>query len=179
MVAQLKWSHHESARHERITPSASLAELQLVWSQLDRDSCPQSYNFHMHTVHSDGRLTPDALVWQVCDIGLKGFAITDHHSVNGYLQARHLIPANGPQIWSGVEITAALLGDEVHILGYGFDPHHAALAPYLSGDRAPESDFPAEKTIAALHAAGGLAVLAHPFRYRLSAEALVAAAASA
>ncbi|MEO0853304.1 MAG: PHP domain-containing protein, partial [Cyanobacteria bacterium J06648_11] len=65
-------------RRSEVSPS--IAELKAVWAQLDRYSCPWHYNFHMHTIHSDGRLTPDALVRQVSDIGLQGFAITDHHS---------------------------------------------------------------------------------------------------
>lgn len=133
----------------------------------------------MHTVHSDGQLTPYALVQQAIGIGLKGFAITDHHAISGYLQARDLLPENGPRLWSGVEITADLLGDEVHVLGYGFDPQHQALRPYLTGERAAAEHRAAERAIAALHAAGGLAILAHPFRYKNAAAELVSAAAAA
>lgn len=179
MVAWLKFMSQSAQRERLEIASPTVAELKSAWAQIDRHSCPRHYNFHMHTVYSDGRLTPKALVQQVLDIGLTGFAITDHHSVGGYLKARTLIPTNGPRLWSGLEITADLLGVEVHILGYGFDPHHVALNPYLKGDRPAKHHKAASKAIAALHAAGGLTVLAHPFRYRRSAEELVPAAVEA
>ncbi|MFM7440439.1 MAG: PHP domain-containing protein, partial [Snowella sp.] len=58
-----------------------------VWETLEPRSCPYHYNFHLHTLFSDGRLTPDALIEQAVSIGLKGLAITDHHSVKGYYRA--------------------------------------------------------------------------------------------
>ena len=68
-----------------ISPKAQdIANLKKVWKCLDANSCPSQYNFHMHTIASDGKLTPINLVQQAVEIGLKGFAITDHHSVAGY-----------------------------------------------------------------------------------------------
>ena len=49
-----------------------------------RGSCPESYNFHLHTQHSDGQCQPLDLYQQAIRNGLKGLAITDHHSVDGY-----------------------------------------------------------------------------------------------
>ena len=45
----------------------------------------------MHTTASDGRLTPLSLVQQAIAIGLKGLAITDHHSVDGYQKAEQYL----------------------------------------------------------------------------------------
>ena len=67
----------------------------------------------------------------------------------------------------------------MHILGYGFDPTHIAIAAYLQGTAPAGKAAQADTVIAALHEAGGLAVLAHPVRYRRSAEDLIAAAAAA
>ena len=159
--------------------------LKSVWETISHDSCPHLYNFHMHTIASDGKLTPFNLVQQAIAIGLKGFAITDHHSVNGYRQAQSYLFAlssdntieNLPHLWTGVEITSKLLEVEVHILGYGFDPQHPSLNLYLQGDRPQGKDAEAKKVITSIHQAGGLAVLAHPERYRRPAEQLIPAAA--
>ena len=62
--------------------------LKQVWSTIGPNSCPQSYNFHMHTICSDGQLAPEALIEQAVSIGLQGLAITDHHSVQGYNRAQ-------------------------------------------------------------------------------------------
>ncbi len=155
-------------------PPATLTELKAAWAEIGPDSCPKIYNFHMHTQHSDGQLRPEAVVAQILRMGLKGFAITDHHSVAAYEQALPLLPMDGPRFWTGVEITGQLLGCEVHILGYGFDPEEILLQPYLQGDAVP--GVGADQVIETLHEAQGLAVLAHPFRYGVAAERLVAAA---
>lgn len=173
---------------ESAPAARDVSALKQVLKTIESDSCPHSYNFHMHTTASDGRLKPQELIEQAVGIGLQGLAITDHHSVGGYLQAscwleewkqwyrdRSLYPV--PHLWTGVEINADLLDAEVHILGYAFDPAHPALEPYLQGAKAKGSAAKAENVIAAIQAAGGLAVLAHPARYRRSPEDLIHAAA--
>lgn len=160
--------------------------LQSVWETIDFTSCPRVYNFHMHTTASDGKLTPLNLVQQAIAIGLEGLAITDHHSIEGYQQAEnyleqftldHTVP-NSPHLWTGVEITAKLLEVEVHILGYGFNPENSAIKPYLQGDKPEGKQALARRVIESIHHAGGLAVLAHPERYRRPAKELIPAAAN-
>ncbi|MBR8828723.1 MAG: PHP domain-containing protein [Gomphosphaeria aponina SAG 52.96 = DSM 107014] len=156
--------------------------LKKVWENLTEDSCPLIYNFHLHTIYSDGQLQPEDLIRQAVSIGLKGLAITDHHSVGGFLAAQSWLEATNieqtPHLWTGVEITSDLQNDEVHILGYGFEPEHPALKPYLGGTRPKGSLGFAGNVIAALHQAGGLAVLAHPARYQKPAHELIPAAAA-
>lgn len=161
-------------------------DLRAVFSQLTAESCPHVYNFHMHTVCSDGKLQPEALIQQAIALKLKGFAITDHHTVRGYqaarvwLQSQQFSPAIAaalPSLWSGVEITARLLDTEVHILGYDFNPQHPVLQPYLQSAAVKGAAAQASQVIAALHQAGGLAVLAHPARYHQSVNELIPAAA--
>lgn len=145
-----------------------------VWENLTPQSCPFHFNFHLHTICSDGKLTPEALIEQAINFGLQGLAITDHHSVDGYYRAqsqldllRQYQPDKPlPLLWTGIEITSDLMGTEVHILGYGFNPEHPALKPYLNGDRPRNGDESAAKVINTIHEAGGLTVLAHPARYR-------------
>jgi predicted metal-dependent phosphoesterase TrpH len=158
--------------------------LRQVWETIKPDSCPYFYNFHMHTNRSDGQLEPEGLIEQAVAIGLKGFAITDHHTVNGYKIAQDWLnnwqqqtASPTPHLWTGVEITSELLSTEVHILGYAFDPEHPAIKPYLQGKAPRNSAAQAEAVIEVLHQAGGMAVLAHPVRYRRSAEDLIARAA--
>lgn len=158
--------------------------LKQVWRTIQADSCPYSYNFHLHTVCSDGQLEPEALMEQAASMGLKGLAITDHHTVRGYETAQFWLEETRvrqqdrplPHLWVGVEITARLLEVEVHILGYAFDPDRAAIAPYLQGRGPKGYEARADRVIEAIHQAGGLAVLAHPERYPKSAERLIPAA---
>ncbi|PSB03228.1 PHP domain-containing protein [Merismopedia glauca] len=162
--------------------------LREVLGQIDAHSCPQFYNFHMHTLCSDGRLEPERLMQQAVAIGLLGMAITDHHSTSGYNLAQQWLTniqeqsdsslaAQKLRLWTGVEITAHLLNTEVHILGYAFDPNSSSLEPYLQGKSTKGDLSQAFRVINGIHQAGGLAVLAHPARYHSPATDLIPAAA--
>ncbi|MEX0270063.1 PHP domain-containing protein [Leptolyngbyaceae cyanobacterium UHCC 1019] len=159
-----------------------------VFETIHAESCPTSFNFHMHTVCSDGQLQPEKLMEQAIAIGLQGFAITDHHTVDGYKRAQvwlaNYIQANPdrvstlPHLWTGIEVTSRLLETEVHILGYAFDFNHLVMEPYLQKHAPQGAIASAAQVIASIHTAGGLAVLAHPCRYRRSPDDLIAAAAT-
>jgi len=146
-------------------------------------SCPKTYNFHLHTIHSDGQLQPEAIAQQAIDHGLQGLAVTDHHTTQGYRLTRQWFEdwqwktgQTPPHLWTGIEITADLLATEVHILGYGFDPQSPKLQPYLHGRALTGVAHQAQQAIRAIQGAGGLAVLAHPARYRRPATDLIPAA---
>ncbi len=164
---------------------ASKELLEEVFQNIDAQTCPKSFNFHMHTVFSDGKLQPSALMEQAIAFGLKGLAITDHHTVGGY-QAAQLWLENWqwknpgesiPHLWTGVEINANLLNIEVHILSYAFDPEHPSIKPYIQRRITTGTEYQAANVINAIHQAGGLAVLAHPARYRRNHFDLIPAAA--
>ncbi len=163
--------------------------LKTIFQTVTAESCPYAFNFHMHTHCSDGRLAPEELIEQAIATGLTDLAITDHHTLDGYRRAQQrlhqwkqehcLLPAANafPRLWLGVEINANLLASDVHILCYAFDPHHHAMQPYLQRHPASGEAYYAETVIAAVHLAGGLAVLAHPARYHQPPRELVPAAA--
>jgi predicted metal-dependent phosphoesterase TrpH len=167
------------------TAFASRKFLEEVFQNIDAQTCPKYFNFHMHTVYSDGKLQPSGLMEQAIAIGLEGLAITDHHSISGYQAAQQWLedwqwsnPGVGvPHLWSGVEINANLLDTEVHILAYAFDTEHLSIKPYIQRRITTGEEYQAANVVAAIHKAGGLAVLAHPARYRKSHLELIPAAA--
>jgi predicted metal-dependent phosphoesterase TrpH len=158
--------------------------LRQIWEKIDENSCPNNYNFHLHTTCSDGQLAPEMLVNQAINNRLKEMAITDHHSIQGYyLAQQYLIQQHKkaphldlPRLWLGVEITSDLQGTNVHLLAYDFDPLHSNLQVYFQGWHPEGMDKKAEIVIKRFHQAGGLVVLAHPFRYRRQALDLIAIA---
>jgi predicted metal-dependent phosphoesterase TrpH len=165
----------------------AVTSLKSVFQSITPESCPLSYNFHLHTVYSDGQMRPEELVQQAISYGLKGLAITDHHTVAGYRSAQRWLARwsaqdkdtqtqTFPYLWSGVEITTKLLDIEVHLLGYGFDPEHLAIKPYLLGQSPVGDAAKAVQVIRAIQDAGGLAVLAHPVRYKKQPAELISAA---
>lgn len=164
-----------------VDPAHDVAKLRQVFQSVHATSCPYDYNFHLHTVYSDGQLQPEKLIEQAAKLGLRGMAITDHHTIAGYEIAQQWLDLQLsleelPHLWTGVEITSKLLGTEVHILGYGFQPDRPAIIPYLQGKAPSDDQSQAALVIRAIQQAGGLAVLAHPARYRQPAEDLITAA---
>jgi len=158
--------------------------LRSVLERVTPESCPSSFNFHCHTTCSDGSLRPDELGQQAIALGLEHLAVTDHHSTQAFRplqqwlaeQQQQGIPV--PQLWSGMEISCLLEGCLVHVLALGFELDHAALAPYSTGQSAVGDALRAGEVRQRIHAAGGLALLAHPGRYRLSFQRLIPAAAA-
>jgi predicted metal-dependent phosphoesterase TrpH len=170
-----------------ISESSATSRLRNIFASVDAVSCPHRLNFHLHTVYSDGKMQPVDLIQQAIALRLSDLAITDHHAIAGYYIAKQYLeqsisqsndPHSLPTLWSGIEVNASLIFTEVHILGYGFDPEHEAMQPYLQGKTTAGLDYQAISVIKAMHLAGGIAVLAHPARYRRSPEDLIPAAAA-
>ena len=158
---------------------ATRYDLQQVLGGVTAASCPQYCNFHCHTVCSDGSLTPGQLAHQAAELGLSHLAITDHHSDQAYTTAASTLQTlrgqgeTAPTLWRGAEISAILDHCLVHVLALGFQPEASSLQPYLQGQAVAGPALDAGAVVAAIHTAGGLAVLAHPARYRLAFPVLV------
>ena len=83
---------------------------------------PVQVDLHLHTIASDGRLSPTELVQLVAGRGLKQVAITDHDSTEGLaeaFQAAEQFP--GLRLIPGIELSTDVPGDEIHMLGYFID----------------------------------------------------------
>lgn len=79
-------------------------------------------DFHLHSIASDGRLSPEELVRQAALKGLRVIALTDHDSVDGVLSALAAAKAFPPlEVIPGVEIGTDVPHGEVHVLGYFID----------------------------------------------------------
>jgi predicted metal-dependent phosphoesterase TrpH len=167
----------------RLSPQLTATKLREIFTSVNPTSCPSLLNFHLHTVYSDGQMQPDDIINQAIALKAEHISITDHHTVEGYFQACQVLEqfAHSPKLpvlHIGIEINASLLFTEVHILGYGFDPSHHLIDPYLQRKTTAGIDYQAKSVINAIHQAGGIAVLAHPARYRRPPEELVPAAAA-
>ncbi len=89
-------------------------------------------DLHLHTLASDGRLTPTELVQFAVRQGLKTIAISDHDTTDGLAEAFEAAREfKDLRIIPGIELSADVPGDEVHILGYFIDPGDAVLQSEL------------------------------------------------
>lgn len=108
-------------------------------------------DLHVHTLYSaDGRVKPEDYLKRARQIGLDGFAITDHNEIKGAIKTIELAKNKEYKaltIIHGIEISSS----EGHILAYGVK------------DKIPRGLTP-EETIERVLAAGGVPVAAHPYR---------------
>ncbi len=81
-------------------------------------------DLHLHTLASDGRLTSTELIQMVVKNGLKTISVTDHDSTEGLAEAYEAAKEFPDlRIIPGIEMSADIPGDEVHVLGYFLDYH--------------------------------------------------------
>jgi predicted metal-dependent phosphoesterase TrpH len=79
-------------------------------------------DLHLHSTCSDGVETPTR-VMEVADAqGLDVVSLTDHDTTAGWDEARAACARLGMTWVPGIEFSASLEGDSVHLLGYLVDP---------------------------------------------------------
>ena len=95
------------------------AELRkLIESDLKKD-------LHMHTVHSDGTLTPEELIDMRAAEGFELLSITDHDVAGGTVAGAAYAKKLGIKFIVGIEFDSEdELGSDLHMLGFGFDPQN-------------------------------------------------------
>ena len=90
--------------------------LAAVLREVGPQSCPTRFNFHCHTLCSDGSLAPEALASQALRIGLEHLAVTDHHALAAHDRIEAVFDRErqagrpAPTLWRGVEISCLLEG---------------------------------------------------------------------
>lgn len=93
-------------------------------------------DFHLHTLISDGDLTPIELLRLAAARGVKELAITDHDTLGAYAWQDGAVFAEaerrGLTLTVGIEMDADLDGMEVHLLGFGLDRTDADLGAHLA-----------------------------------------------
>ena len=90
----------------------------LIESDLKKD-------LHMHTVHSDGDLSPEELLDMRVSEGYELLAITDHDVIGGSVAGAFYVQKLGVKYIYGIEFDSEdELGKDIHMLGYGFDPEN-------------------------------------------------------
>lgn len=85
---------------------------------------------HTHSTESDGQLSPDELAALAERTGVRLWALTDHDTCGGCVEARAAARKRGIHFINGIEISAQAAGRSVHVLGYDFDHDHRAIRAY-------------------------------------------------
>jgi predicted metal-dependent phosphoesterase TrpH len=98
-----------------------------------------STDFHLHTLVSDGELTPLEVVRQAAARGVRELSITDHDTLGAYAWESGAVFAEaerlGMALTVGMEIDADLDGLEVHLLGLELDSGDEGLRVHVAAIR--------------------------------------------
>jgi hypothetical protein len=98
------------------------------------------YDLHSHSTHSDGTLSPTALVARAKVQGVDVLALTDHDEVSGLAEARAAARDAGIGFVCGTEVSVTWERTTIHVLGLGIDPECTELTEGLAGIRAGRSE---------------------------------------
>lgn len=103
-------------------------------------------DLHVHSVYSDGTLTPSELIRLAETLGLSAVALCDHNTVAGLPE--FLAAAEGTTVEAvpGIEFSTEYFGKELHLLGLFLEPSHypvveAALVEMLRRKEASNIDL--------------------------------------
>lgn len=93
------------------------------------------FDFHCHSLASDGALTPTELVERAAGAGVQLLALTDHDTLAGLHEASQAALANGIRLLPGIEVSVGWDGRELHIVGLGFDPDHPQITALVTAQQ--------------------------------------------
>ena len=94
-------------------------------------------DLHSHSYHSDGTLSPSALVKRASEQGVNVLALTDHDETKGLAEARSIAETLGLELINGVEISSSWYRNQtIHIVGLNIDPENKNLLTGLKKIRA-------------------------------------------
>jgi len=89
-------------------------------------------DFHTHSHHSDGVLSPAALVERARSRGVSTLSLTDHDTFAGLEEARAACIAAAIDFVPGVELSASWRGQTIHIVGLQVDEQQTGMHTHLS-----------------------------------------------
>lgn len=113
-------------------------------------------NLHLHSLHSDGKFTPEELVLLAKSEGYGAIAVTDHDAVSANEEMAYYAKKHGLESIFGCEFTASERDDDgiqFHFVAFDFDASYPPMAKYLENMAERQTD----KTIVTLercHKAG-------------------------
>ncbi|MCX7784685.1 MAG: PHP domain-containing protein [candidate division WOR-3 bacterium] len=89
-------------------------------------------DLHIHTVFSDGLLTPEQVVIKAKECGLSAIGIVDHDSIGGVEPAKRQGKKEGLEVVPAVEMSCVLGENDIHIIGYYIDYKNKKLKEFLA-----------------------------------------------
>lgn len=89
-------------------------------------------NLHLHSIYSDGVLTPDQLVCIGKSLGYRALALTDHETDGGVARLMERASAEGIDALPGIEFYGMYEGLNLHLTAIDFDRDNPALRAFVN-----------------------------------------------
>jgi predicted metal-dependent phosphoesterase TrpH len=87
-------------------------------------------DLHSHSRASDGEFAPSEVAERAAAAGLRVWALCDHDTVAGLVEAGAAASRLGVRFVPGIELSAFLDRKEIHLLGHFVDPIHPGLREF-------------------------------------------------
>ena len=87
-------------------------------------------NLHLHSIHSDGKYTPQELVNVAKAEGYKALAIADHDTASAYPELKRAAQEAGMECLFAVEFSV-VAPKNCHVVAFDFDPQYPPMKKYL------------------------------------------------
>jgi hypothetical protein len=99
-------------------------------------------DLHSHTNCSDGSLSPTTLIDRAVNYQIDVLAITDHDTVDGFNIAKGYIKEQNLPLTliSGIEVSCAWQGFEIHIVGLNLDTNNQGLLSLIAQQQQARED---------------------------------------
>jgi predicted metal-dependent phosphoesterase TrpH len=97
------------------------------------------YDLHCHSTHSDGLLTPSAVIARAASRSVDVLALTDHDEVSGLAEAQSAAAEAGIELICGSELSVTWDDGTVHVVALQIDPGNPVLTQGLETIRAGRS----------------------------------------
>ena len=96
----------------------------------------RAVDLHVHSLKSDGSLTPSELVDKALSLNLRAVALTDHDCTDGLPEAMEYAKDKDVEVIPGIELSTGYNGKDVHIVGLDIDYKNESLQKWLTDFRA-------------------------------------------
>src|SRR5664279_3252010 len=106
-------------------PGASALAARVSSPVLHQVASLSRYDLHCHSTHSDGLLTPDALVRRAALRGVEVLALTDHDDTGGLAEAQNAATDVGIELVPGAELSVSWESHTIHVVALRIDAANA------------------------------------------------------
>ena len=134
-------------------------------------------DLHIHTKYSDGYDNPMEILNSAIRLGLDRIAFTDHNcdDAQRYPGLKELAKSCGVKIIPGCELSVKHNGKRLHLLAYNYNYIFSLfIIPRIQKNRNEKNKvLTLKKACKLIHAFGGKAIIAHPFKYRYDGKKLI------